>query len=65
MIRMLIVLVVVGLGLVLVSNSLKRVPTSETQAQSVQNPVQEAERVKALLEGQQQLLESRAERRKD
>jgi hypothetical protein len=65
MIRMLLVLVIVGLGLVLVSNSLKRVPETETGGQSARTVVQEAEQVKTLLEGQQQMLEQRADRYRD
>lgn len=62
---MLLLLVIVGLSLVFVSKSLTRTPKPEAEGQSIETAVQEAERVKALLEGQQKRLEERAERHRD
>ena len=67
-IRMLIALVVVGLGMVLVLQQTKRLPV-DTQTgpaeTTLRTPVQEAEQVKAILETQQDALQRRADRFRD
>lgn len=65
MIRMLLLLVTVGLCLTLAIQGLSSVTTQEGPNQSVETAIQEAERVKALLDQQQSLLEQRVDHHRD
>ena len=67
MIRLLLVLVIIGLGLLLVSRGLNRVeaPADDSAGSEARTAIQEAEQVKALLEQQQGRLRERSDAARD